>query len=424
MTSDDNRDGLSSDESGAMVEDEPDHQTSEFSRADQLSVPEDNPSTLWNRRTFFKSAALGTAAAAMYEAGGAVFSPLRAYANDLSDSPCTANDVQIFGEGIVTNEPCECTGTFEAEVQFTVRNITSADRFCVAVHLNDGRDILLFGEDGTSTAFGKDQGEDFRDTIMTGFLQDFPCGGGRVCFGQEGVIRGKCEPGTCSTVAWSPNQGAANCTTPDLTPPGGQCRHQEICIVGRGNTTLDCNPATAAIDESCPVECGATATLRLCTTSDATLGPFTFTLNGQSFGPTADTCHDFVVGPITVTTLFTGCVTDADGCERCDSTTLTVTPITVTLDVAGEEACNSGNLTFTATLGSPCTAEGGAQFAFSVDGTVVQNSGLNTFNYPADPDGICHTVSVVATCGNCASEPDSITVSQCVTTTTGCTPTP
>jgi hypothetical protein len=374
---------------------------------------------LWNRRTFFKSAALGTAAAAMYEAGSAVFSPLRAYANDLSHLPCTANDVQIIGTGIVVNEPCDCTGTFEAEVQFTVRNITSADRFCIAVHLTDGRDILLIGPDGTSTAPGKPQGADFQDTVMTGTLVGFECGAGLVCFGQEGVTRGKCDPGTCSTVAWSTNQGAADCESPDETPPGGQCRHQQICIQGRGNTTLDCDLSTDDIEESCPVQCGAMATLRLCTTSDADLGPFTFTLDGQSFGPTADTCHDFVVGPITGTTSFTGCVTDASGCEKCDSVELTVTPLEATITVAGDTNCD-GVLTLTVSV------EGGNDCTFmwaDEDGSLGE--GASIFYGPV-LDGDCHTITVTAACGVSGVCPASASVNirQCVDTTIGCTPAP
>ena len=51
-----------------------------------------------------------------------------AAANDLSDYPCTAEDVEIVGSGIVINEPCVCTpgGTFNATVQFTVRKIGRA----------------------------------------------------------------------------------------------------------------------------------------------------------------------------------------------------------------------------------------------------------------------------------------------------------
>src|SRR5437867_12183184 len=63
--------------------------------------------------------------------------PRFASANDLSDSPCTAGDVEIVGSGFVVNEPCTCSpgGTFNATVRFTVRNNTSTGRYCVALHL-------------------------------------------------------------------------------------------------------------------------------------------------------------------------------------------------------------------------------------------------------------------------------------------------
>ena len=368
----------------------------------------------WDRRTLFKGAALGTAAAAMATGGRMAFGPLTAFANDLSNLPCTANDVQIIGTGIVVNEPCDCTGTFTAEVQFTVRNITSTGRYCVSVHLNDGRDILLIAPDGTSTAFGKAQGEDFRDTVMTGTLVNFPCGAGVVCFGQEGVTRGKCDPGTCSTVAWSTSPGAADCESPDLSPPGGQCRHQQICIQGRGNTTLDCDVTTTDIEESCAVECGSSTTLRLCTTSDPLLGPFTYTLDGQSFGPTTATCHDFVVGPITETTTFTGCVTDASECEKCDSVEITTTDLTATIRVDGGTNCD-GVLTLTASVqgGSGCS------FTWTEGGTTLGTG--PTLSYGPVLDGVCHTITVAAVCGGCDASA-SVNISQCAETTVGCTP--
>jgi hypothetical protein len=129
---------------------------------------------------------------------------------------------------------------------------------------------------------------------------------------------------------------------------------------------------------------------------------------------------DFTVGPITETTSFTGTVRSTDGCEKSASVTLTTEPITVTLGVSGNEGCTLGTLRFTATLGTACTDPAGATFAFSVDGNVVQTGPSNTFDYPADPDTVCHTVSVVATCGACVSEPASRTVSQCVQTTVDC----
>src|SRR5262249_29525364 len=115
---------------------------------------------------------------------------------------------------------------------------------------------------------------------------------------------------------------------PDTTPPiKSKCRHQQVCIVGRGRTTLDCDTSASGVQTNCTVQCGSTTTLRLCTTSDASFAPFTFTLNGQSFGPTPATCHDFTVGPITSTTSFTGTVTDKDGCAKSASVTLNTSAV-------------------------------------------------------------------------------------------------
>jgi hypothetical protein len=411
-----------SDEVGSNPEQPIEGPAEEIVPASEVISSEDDARSLWNRRTLFKSAALGAAAAAMYEGGRAVFSPLVAYANDLSTLPCTANDVEIIGTGIVVNEPCVCTGTFDAQVVFRVRNNTSTGRYCISVHLSDGRDILLFAPDGTSTAFGKAQGEDFRDTIMTGTLANFPCGAGLVCFGQPGEIRGKCDPGTCSTVAWSTSPNQANCMSPDPTPPGGQCRHQRICIQGRGATTIACPAA------GCDLPCGGSIGLTVCTTEAAAFGPFIFQLVSggvvvQSFGPTTDTCHTFTVSPTSDTTYLGRVISTADDPDCVhDSAAVTVrvTSVTVTLGVSGNVGCTLGNLRFTATLGTACTDPAGATFAFSVDGNVVQTGPSNTYDYPADPDTVCHTVSVVATCGACVSKAASRTVSQCVQTTVDC----
>src|SRR5215207_2320341 len=91
-----------------------------------------------NRRTFLAAAALGSAAAAFVQKtggsglGGLRLGPLTAFADDLSDFPCTANDVRIAGTGVVLNEPCCCApgGTFTAQVAFPVENITGTERYC------------------------------------------------------------------------------------------------------------------------------------------------------------------------------------------------------------------------------------------------------------------------------------------------------
>ena len=415
------------DESGA---DEPiERPPQEMVQADQQPAAEESsstlasasisasPSTLWNRRTFFKSAALGTAAAAMYEAGGAVFSPLRVYANDLSNSPCTANDVQIIGAGVIQNEDCPCTGTFDAVVRFTVRNITGTERYCVALHFvpnEDGFDpgdvILRTGEDGVS---GTSTVPRNSDTFMYGLIENYPCGAGFQCFGQPGVTRGKCAPGTCSTIAWNTSPNAANCETADQTPPGGQCRHQQICIRGRGETVLDCDASTVAVESVCAVGCGGTTTVRLCTTSDAELGPFTFVLSdGQTFGPSAVQCHNFLVGPITETTEITGTVTDAEGCATSDTITLTVNPLSAGITVDGVDNCD-GVLTLNASVvnGNACT------FAWT-EGDEELGTG-SSLQYGPVLDGACHTITVTADCDGCPAS-DSVTISQCVTTTTPC----
>src|SRR6266498_5902888 len=96
-----------------------------------------------NRRTFLAAAALASAAAAPVQKTGSGLSgvrvgPLPAFADNLSGLNCTANDVRIVGPGIILNEPCDCTGTFNAQVQFRVINNTGTTRYCVKVHFCPG----------------------------------------------------------------------------------------------------------------------------------------------------------------------------------------------------------------------------------------------------------------------------------------------
>jgi len=387
----------------------------------------------WDRRTLFKGAALGTAAAAMYE-GGALFAPLAAFADDLSSLNCTANDVRIPGPGQILNEPCDCPPgtTFDAQVRFRVINNTGTTRYCVTVHFCPG--TLPGG--GTfippNVVIGDVPAKS--DAFYTVTIPNYPCGAGLVCFGA-------CGPGTdpdtglpdcsfpkgtncpsggcCTTITWDVNPG---CPTKIIS---SKCRHQQVCIQGRGITTVDCDTSTAGNQSICAVSCGSTATVRVCTTTPADLGPFTFTLDGQSFGPSASTCHDFTVGPITDDTTFTATVTDASGCARTAQVTLTTSAISPTLSVSGEGACD-GVLTFSTSV------EGfsGCTFTYTIDGMSVADAnaagaeatvnadGTLTFRWL---DGNCHTVAVAAACGECEGS-DSITVSQCVNTTTNCTP--
>jgi hypothetical protein len=216
-------------------------------------------------------------------------------------------------------------------------------------------------------------------------------------------------------VSWDVNPG---CPTRVLS---SKCRHQQVCIQGRGSATLDCNTTVDGVQTSCQVNCGGTGTLRACTSNSAGLGPFTYALTApgqttQNFGPTSDSCHNFSVGPIANTTTYTVTITDKDGCAKTATATLTVTPLTVQLGVSGDDSCNSGALTFTVT---PATT--GCSYEFFVDDVSVQEGASNTYTYPANADGQCHKVSAVKTCGAgaaaCPSSPEVKHVTQCVTST-------
>lgn len=372
-------------------------------------VAESDSRPIWARRTVLKAAALGAAAAALVSKtpGGLRLGPLPAAADDLSTFQCTAGDVEIIGAGQIINEPCSCNGTFNAQVSFTVRNNAASDRGCITLHLVPNAafptqvDVLLQGSIAGKTT-----------QTMTGTIQNYPCGAGLQCFGSaSGDGRRRCEPGECSTVSWTvPGQ--------DTCPPDKQisskCRHQQICIQGRGNTTVDCDLSTQGGQSNCSVPCGGKATVRVCTTNPAILGPFTFTLGAQSFGPTTDKCHDFTVLSITQNTTLTATVTDKDGCAKSASVTLTTTPITVKItDVTGDESCGNGNLTIKA----EASGSGGCSFEWKIGNAVVSGQTTDTLSYTANPDSSPHTVSVKATCGGCTSGSDSITISQCITTT-------
>jgi hypothetical protein len=370
-----------------------------------------------------------------------------AAANDLSDYPCTAEDVEIVGNGIVVNEPCVCTptGRFGATVQFTVRNNTSTSRYCISLHLvPDGvvitspLDVVLRDVNGVSTAPGKSGGAKYKDTVMFGTIADYPCNSGIVCFGQAGVVRGKCSPGQCTTVSWNTSPGNADCTAADQSPPGGQCRHQQVCVVGFG--------ATLACTANCSVVCGSSSTLRGCVVGPADRGPYTLTVAGDdgssqtqsSFGdPSGTTCVNFTVNPTkSPTTTYTLTVTDKNGCTRTATTTVSVSATTVNLTAPTDPGCN-GIYVYTASV----TGRTGCTFTWTIDGQSpatfaaggaaddarvarVSGTGSNTLAIRA-LDGACHTVEVTASCANGSQTPcagrGSATVKQCVGNTASCT---
>jgi len=375
----------------------------------------------WPRRRFLQAAALGAAAAAFLNAEGGNISlgPLAAYANDLSTSPCTAQDVTVLGIGKVVNY-CACSATqttFNAVVNFTVQNTASADRCCVGLHLVDGtvngrvvvpaQDVVLTNitpgtpETGTTCIPGKST------VTMQGTISGFPCNDTSiVTFGAGtcgSITTGKCAAGTCSTVAWNTNTASANCTSLDQSPPGGQCRHETICVQGFG-VTLTCS-------SGCPATCGGTITLQLAGVGGQT--PYTFSLtdsSGNSFTPSSTTTTTATYSiSLSASTTFTGTVTDATGCAKPVQLAETVTPISVAL-TAGSPDC-SGNVTFTAT---PSTT-GTFTYAWTVDGTAV-GTNSNTYAYPPNTDCNPHTVAVTATSSGGCRATNSKSITQTVST--------
>jgi hypothetical protein len=368
-----------------------------------------------------------------------------ALANDLSSDPCTAGDVEIVGSGIVINEPCVCTagGFFTARVQFTVRNNTSTSRYCIALHLvQDGAvlttptDVILKDAGGNSSAPGKSGGDHYHDTVMYGEIANFPCNQGVVCFGQAGVVRGKCADGTCTTISWNTSPGNANCVTADQSPPGGQCRHQQVCVVGYG--------ATLACVSNCTAICGTSSVLQGCASAPADRGPFTLALVGSDGSSQSQSAYGDASGAVCLnftvtatqspTTTYTLTVTDRLGCARTATATVNVTPTTLTITPPSGPGCN-GVLAYTAAV----SGQSGCGFTWTIDGQALaafvaaggaddarvaraSGTGNNTLEFRA-LDGTCHTIGCSALCtvgaGACGAT-GSVTVKECVTPTLSC----
>lgn len=346
------------------------------------------------RRTYLAAAAIGSAAAQLVGFGGVGLrlGTRSAFADDLSSLNCTANDVRVVGPGIILNEDCTCSGTFTAQVRFRIVNNTGTSRYCVTAHLCAGKNaagqVVVPAQD---IVFG-DIPANF-DGFKTISLPNYPCGAGLVCFGGGGsgedgaFLKGEsCPQGECcATITWNVK---ASDPCPDTTRQiSSKCRHQSICIQGRANPTLDCNISQPGVQTNCPVQCGQTATLRLSAPAGAT-GPYLYTLDGQNFGPTNDTFHDFTVGPLTQpSTNFSGSVTTeagtANACLRnSNSVTLTTTVLTAPTLAAPQIAQCTGVVTLDVT---PCPPQAGVtytleQVACSAGATLVTPSSGPTYN--------------------------------------------
>jgi hypothetical protein len=415
------------------------------SSADAAPEPDSlaESSLSWNRRSFLKAAVLGTAAAALINSDrvGLHFGPLSAYADDLSGLNCTANDVRIPGPAVVLNEPCICSGTFNANVQFRVVNNTGTTRYCVTVHFCpvtlpgggtfDPGDIIIGDVPPKS------------DALYTVTIPNFPCGAGLLCFGARGSEEdggfpkgAACPTGQCcTTISWDVNPG---CPTRTLT---SKCRHQQVCIQSFGATLTCVNNCTDKTPTNCSVACGATLSLLATasgSTAGATAGSYKFKLQrpggavvyeSLSFESSPKCLTD--TAPVTGT--YTLTVTDTQNCTRTATTNVTVSAVTATLtETTPAATCSTGTRTFSAaSSGTGCT------FEFLVDGTVAQAaSSTSTFTYdpialararPAFvPFNACHTVRVNASCnGGACTANASKHFTDCVTlgtTATGACP--
>ena len=350
-----------------------------------------------------------------------------ARANDLSGLPCTAGDVEIVGSGVVVNEPCVCpsSGFFNATVQFTVRNNTSSGRYCIALHLvPDGSvltstmDLVLRDSGGSSTAPGKTGSEKYHDTVMFASIPNFPCSTGLVCFGQAGVVSGKCSPGGCTTISWNTSNTKGDCPVADQSPPGGQCRHQQVCVIGFG--------ASLACITNCTVTCNGTSTLKACVSAPMNRGPFTLKLTGNdgssqtqsTFGDTSGvTCLNFNVSPaLSPSTTYTLTVTDKDGCTRTATTSLEVRSSPTAY--AGPDQAKCGNTATTAftlagtagngtpawsVLNGPATIADASNLSsgvtFTGTGTATLRLTVSNSPCPAKTDDVVLTVNASPTAG-------------------------
>lgn len=387
-----------------------------------------------SRRSFLRAAALGVGATAV---GWSQLRPMAVLAHDVSGLNCTANDVQVIGSGQVLNEPCACpsSGVFDAEVRFTVRNNASAMRRCVTLHLcpitlPNGTvfsppDIVLGDLPGKTTQ------------EMTTVIPGFPCGAGLLCFGtflpgqDNADVKGlRCPDGACcSTVSWTVRPGEECGPNADVIP--SKCRHQQICIQGRGVVSLDCDPDVAGAN--CTIDCGESATLRACISGGP--GPFTFALlrGGNTIatypasGTTNETCHNFTVNPAETTT-YIAQVTDSTGCTRSSA------PVTVTVQGLNPEirVTGDGNCGGLLTISTDVPGFEGCRFEYTIDNVTATASSTDSrivrLDTPATGqmtvrflDGACHTIGVTARCGECTGTATR-TLRQCVDTDFNCTP--
>ena len=127
-------------------------------------------------------------------------------------------------------------------------------------------------------------------------------------------------------------------------------------------------------------------------------GPFIFELRSgttlverfPTTGTTTDTCHTFTVSPTADTTYFGRVIStqdDPDCVKDSPAVRVTVENITPEITVGGGGACNTGDLTLTAT---PAGCE---SYAWFLDDATTASRRSNPATYDANPDNECHEVA-------------------------------
>ena len=373
----------------------------------------------FHRRTLLRAAAIGTTVAALASRGGT--SPLSA----IAASPCTAGDIEV-SNGTITNEPCSCTGTFNAVASFLVRNDNNATRKCVTIILGaggtlGGRSFVLTTDSSGDPTKGSTSISGLGNSqTMYARIGSLSCNFGLECY-PDSVI--------AFQTAQNNQDAATNCTTPLSKFPGGQCRRKSICVTGFG-VTLGCTDSSCGDTSSanCNVACGGTLYLKAVASGASvgvTAGSYTYTLyrDGTPVGDPisgATACFS-VANPVAGT--YTVVATDAGGCTRTSNgVVITVSQISCSMTPVASAGCgDAGKITFNAAT----NPAGTCTFRWFVDhdggdANVVGTGSSFVYDpsaYAHGLDGTSHYVKVIADCGGCAASART-NVSTCATTST------
>jgi hypothetical protein len=294
-----------------------------------------------------------------------------------------------FGASLGCTAGCAptCGGTSTLHATVSAPAVTSGTPFTYTLNTVD----CVTGAVLTQVATSGPTAATFWDFIVTA-PPGTTCYAVTVCDSRLGT--GCCRTSTAVSLT------VLSIATPTLTPSTPACN---------GSTTFTVAP--------CPPASGVTYTLQEvdCTTLKLVVGS---TLT-STYDPS--TCTFTALLPQGKTTCVR--VKASNGTPACDVYSNTVSVAvnsapSVLLSLGGANNCN-GQLTFTATASG---GSGGFTYTFYKNGTQVTSGPSNTLSYGPILDGVCYafTVTVTDSAGCVSPLSAAISVSQCVTTTSGC----